>query len=371
MRALVTDAHYKNGLCAIRSLGARGAWVLAAAPRRLASGFASRFTAARATYPPPEHEDAFMTFLEDAVRRHAIDVVLPLSQAAVEAVARNRAAIDPHAAVALADWSTIELAGDKRRAIEFARDIGVPVPRAFETPAHVDRFPVVVKDVHGSGGVRYASDPAELSEAFTPEATIQEYVPGEGFGFFALFSHGAEQAVFMHRRIREFPVTGGASTAAESFRDARLEEHGLRLLRALGWHGPAMAEFKRDERDGEYKLIEINPKFWGSLDLSVAAGVDFPFLTAQVALGEPVESEGGYEDGLRFQWVYDDLLHAIARPGAAGAVARDLVARSVRHDLRRDDLKPALVDAARFAGALTRRVATGTLRRPHGAVRDV
>ena len=371
MRALVTDTHYKNGLCAVRSLGARGAWVLATAPRRLAAGASSRFAAARETYPPPEHEDAFMSFLERAVRRHAIDVVLPLGQAAVETVARNRSALDPHAAVALADWSAIELAGDKRRAIEFAHEIGVPAPRAFDDPSQVDRSPVVVKDVHGSGGVRYASDPDELARAFDAGATIQEYVRGDGFGFFGLFAAGVEQAVFMHRRVREFPVTGGASTAAESFRDPVLEQHGLRLLRGLGWHGPAMAEFKRDARDGEYKLIEINPKFWGSLDLSVAAGVDFPFLTAQVALGEPVDVPDAYPEGVRFQWVYDDLLHALARPRAAGAVVRDLVAPSVRHDLRRDDLKPAAVDAVRFAGALARRVATGTLRRPHGAVRGV
>jgi predicted ATP-grasp superfamily ATP-dependent carboligase len=78
----------------------------------------------------------------------------------------------------------------------------------------------------------------------------------------------------MHRRIREYPITGGASTAAESFYDPALRDLRLTLLRALNWHGVAMVEFKKDQRDGTHKLI--NAKFWGSLDLAIAAGVDFP-----------------------------------------------------------------------------------------------
>ena len=82
----------------------------------------------------------------------------------------------------------------------------------------------------------------------------------------------------MHRRIRERLVMGGPSTCAESVYDSKLLDYGLRVLKNLKWHGVAMVEFKKDSIDGEFKLMEINPKFWGSLDLAIASGVDFPYL---------------------------------------------------------------------------------------------
>jgi predicted ATP-grasp superfamily ATP-dependent carboligase len=366
MNVLVTDTHYKNGLCAVRSLGRRGVTVVAAAPRRLAAGASSRFAAARIVYPSPAREEEFLSVVNRALETHSIDVVLPMSQELVEVFARNRSRLPGHVRIPIAEMDKIRVAADKNAAVAFARTVGVPTPAVFADPSEVDRFPVVVKTAHGSGVVRYVNDAEALAKAFTPTSTIQEYVPGVGYGFFALFDRGVEKAMFMHRRIREYPVTGGASTAAESVYDERLRDHGLTLLRALGWHGVAMAEFKRDDRDGEYKLIEVNPKFWGSLDLSVAAGVDFPWLAVSVALGDEFPPVVDYEVGLRFRWMFDDLLHLLARPSSFGEIARDTVNRSVRSDLDLGDLRPTAVDAVRFAGAVGMRVRRRTLRHPHG-----
>jgi predicted ATP-grasp superfamily ATP-dependent carboligase len=369
VNVLVTDVHYKNGLCAVRSLGRRGATVVAAAPRRLAAGAWSRFAAARIVYPAPAHDEEFFSIINRAVERHAIDVILPMSLELVEVFARNRSRLPDHVQIPIADLDKFVVAADKAAAVALAKAVAVPTPSVFAHPDDVDRFPVVVKPRHGSGVVRYANGAEELAEAFTPDSTIQQYIAGTGYGFSALFDHGVEKAFFMHKRVREYPVTGGASTAAESFYDERLRNQGLRLLRALGWHGVAMAEFKYDERDGEYKLIEINPKFWGSLDLPVAAGVDFPWLAARLALGHELPAMAEYELGLRFQWFFDDLLHLLARPSSVGPFARDLANRSVRSDLELRDLRPAAVDVVRLAGAVARRVWRRTLRRPHGAAK--
>ena len=285
MNVLVTDTHYKNGLCAVRSLGRHGVTVIAAAPRRLAAGASSRSASARIVYPPPTRVDEFLSVINRAVERYSIDVILPMSLELVEVFARNRSSLPDHIQIPIVEMNKFVVAADKASAVSFARALGVPTPTVFADPSEVERFPVVVKPSLGSGVVRYVNNAEELVEAFTPDSTIQEYLVGTGYGFSALFDHGVEKAFFMHRRVREYPVTGGASTAAESFYDERLRDHGLKLLRALGWHGVAMAEFIYDERDGEYKLIEINPKFWGSLDLPVAAGVDFPWLATRLALG--------------------------------------------------------------------------------------
>jgi hypothetical protein len=125
-----------------------------------------------------------------------------------------------------------------------------------------------------------------------------------------------------------------------------------------------MVEFKWDA--GRYTLMEINPKFWGSLDLAIAAGVDFPWLAVQLARGEPIPAVFEYPVGVRFQWVFDDLLHLAARPQSAGAVLGDLLRRRVRSDVWLRDLKPNFVRGATALGTLVIRLARRTLRHPHG-----
>jgi predicted ATP-grasp superfamily ATP-dependent carboligase len=89
----------------------------------------------------------------------------------------------------------------------------------------------------------------------------------------------------MHRRLRETPPSGGPSSCAVSIFENDLKSAGIKLLDHLQWHGVAMAEFKRDAKSSQLYLLEINPKFWGSLDLALDSGVDFPALAARVALG--------------------------------------------------------------------------------------
>ena len=94
---------------------------------------------------------------------------------------------------------------------------------------------------------------------------IQEYIHGDGYGVEILCNHGEQRAIFMHRRLREYPVTGGASTLRESVYNEKVKNIALDLMRDLEWHSVAMVEFKLDEKDGMSKLMEINGRFWGSL----------------------------------------------------------------------------------------------------------
>jgi len=229
----------------------------------------------------------------------------------------------------------------------------------------VERFPVVVKATAGSGSVRYVHTPAELRAVAGPESLIQEYVGGEARALFALYDRGTPLVVFQHRRVREFPATGGASTVAESIYDPELTEVGLRLLDALHWHGVAMVEFKWSVRSG-YTLMEINPKFWGSLDLAIAAGVEFPSLAVRLACGERIARAFTYPVGVRFQWVFDDLLHVAARPGAAAQFLKDLWSRRVHHDVHLNDIKPTMIRGVTATATLLTRAIRGSLRYPHG-----
>jgi predicted ATP-grasp superfamily ATP-dependent carboligase len=362
---LVLDSKNKNALAAIRSLGRRGIDVISGSTRRLTRGAVSKYSARSIVYPSPEDEARFVECLADAVDHLGVDVVLPIGDATTRVLSKHKEEFGDRAAIPIAGWEAMEVASDKLRTLTFVDRLGIPTPATFEHVTEVDRFPVVVKQRLGAGGVRYVNTAGELALVDTSNAVVQEYVPGEGWGFFALFDQGRERAVFMHRRIREYPVTGGASTAAESVYDPTLRALGLTVLRALAWHGVAMVEFKKDARDFQYKLMEINPKFWGSLDLSIAAGVDFPWLAVKLALGTLTTDVFDYRIGLRFRWLFEDLVHLAARPSAFRDVVRDF-RPEVEDDLCRDDLKPAVFDAGNMVRAVATRAVRRRLRHPHG-----
>jgi predicted ATP-grasp superfamily ATP-dependent carboligase len=136
---------------------------------------------------------------------------------------------------------------------------------------------------------------------------VQEFIDGPGRGFFALFKDGSPLRVFQHIRLREYPVTGGMSVAAKYAHSNYVEEKGLQLLRSLNWNGIAMVEFKED-KNGKLYLLEINPKFWGSIELAIHCGANFPVDYAHLSL----EKELGLGDVTispnKFHWpLHGDL----------------------------------------------------------------
>jgi predicted ATP-grasp superfamily ATP-dependent carboligase len=138
---------------------------------------------------------------------------------------------------------------------------------------------------------------------------LQEFIPGSGAGYFALFAHGSLLARFSHRRIREKPPSGGVSVVSESSAiDPSIDGPSRELLERLDWHGPAMVEYRISE-DGTPYLMEINARFWGSLQLPIYAGIDFPYLAWQIANGELPEAVLDYELGVRNRWLLGDLDH--------------------------------------------------------------
>jgi len=159
-----------------------------------------------------------------------------------------------------------------------------------------------------------------------------------------LARNGDVIAEFMHRRVREVPPTGGPSSVAESWADETLAQHGRRILNHLNWTGAAMVEFKRDLVSGVYYLIEINPKFWGSLGLAIAAGVDFPYLAFQIAAGHFDRSPGTYQL-VRYQWLSMDIAHSLAVRRPYLWLAE--VLRGTPNDFRWRDPAPSVVLAAR------------------------
>ena len=129
------------------------------------------------------------------------------------------------------------------------------------------------------------------------------------------------------------------------------------MLDALQWHGVAMVEFRRDSRDGDYKLIEVNPKFWGSLDLALAADADFPGDLCRMALGEDLPFTDVYQRNLRFQWplsTHGDLFHLWMRPASFINVMGDLLNPRVKSNVSWTDPGPNFQELGELASTFLR-----------------
>ena len=146
-----------------------------------------------------------------------------------------------------------------------------------------------------------------------------------------LAQEGRVVASFCHRRLREYPVSGGPSAACESVRDERLTRYASAVIRELGWTGVAMVEFKKDD---DYRLLEVNPRFWGSLPLATLAGINFPHLLCRQAMGETVSAAPKYRSGVRLRFLTLDLPAALSAPRNFPGFLCDLLVKDGIFDLR-------------------------------------
>jgi predicted ATP-grasp superfamily ATP-dependent carboligase len=339
MTAFVTDGDERPALAVARSLARHGVRVIVGAPGPTSLASRSRACARHVTYPSPyRHPEQFDRFLLDFVRRERVSVVMPVTEVTTYLVSRNRRVLLPHAAVAAPSFEAFDGTADKTLLVDRALAAGVPVPRtqfvdgiaALRGVLRQIEYPVVIKPfrsrVRVNGGwlhtsVRYARSEAELVALYQSTdylarypSMLQERIVGPGTGLFVLCDHGRIRAEFAHQRLREKPPSGGVSVLAESIPvDPRLVDQAERLLGPLGWHGVAMLEYKRDARTNRPYLMELNGRFWGSLQLAIDAGVDFPVLAYQLALGCPPGPRPAYRVGLKNRWLLGDLDHLLAR----------------------------------------------------------
>lgn len=371
LTTLVLDAQDSHALSAIRSLGAQGANITAVSPKPASMGSVSRYCQRALRSPNPATEPgAYAEWLLATLGRERFDALLFFGEASANVVAEHRDAIRALTGCLVPEHDTFLTADRKDRVMRLASSIGVPVPATHEIERFEDAaalgerltFPVIVKGVWGSGGqqvkfVRTADllvESVRAVSSLTPGGTpqrclVQEYIPGVGYGFTALAARGEVVAAFMHRRLAEHDVERGAqlahaATGAESVDEPELRSSGTALLHALRWDGMAMVEFRRSHRDDRFYLMEVNPRFPGSLGLAIAAGVDFPSLYVQHAAGRPVTGPAGYRIGLRYRWlVSKGVVEAVENPLGYMRSTASVLRSDTRCDVSLRDPRPHLV----------------------------
>jgi predicted ATP-grasp superfamily ATP-dependent carboligase len=330
-RVLVTDGHWRKTLAVVRSLGRRGISVAVGERTFLNTSFFSKYCSRRIVYPSPRRNpDQFIEFILKEIRKNHYECLFPMEEETLLLVAQHREEISRHTYLLIPDLDKIEFVRDKGNLIRFAGSHGIPIPKtiySLENPEpDMVQGPAVIKPRISSGsfGIAYVKKREDLIPLYQnvharyPFPLIQEWIPDGGgtFGFSALFDEASNvKAAFVHKKQRMYPVQGGPSTLREGVEHPQIMEWGVSLLKSLNWVGVAMIEFKVDPRDGTPKLMEVNPRFWGSLHLAIVSGVDFPYLMLKMARGEAFDPVLHYPLGKRCRWLlFGDILHFLTNP---------------------------------------------------------
>ncbi len=336
-RVLVLDGMWNKSLAAVRSFGRKRFYVTAGERTRLATAIFSKYCSRRWVYSSPVISPLnFLNDLEAELKVGKYDVIFPMefSTQVLLTNAANRQMIERYTRLPFVDAALAKKGNDKAFIMQYARERGIDVPTTYmvndiEQLAAIAKetaYPVLIKPRNSSGsrGIVYVKEKGELLALYLkvhkeyPFPIIQEYIPdgGDVYGVGLLFNFQSEiRASFVYKRLRSHPVSGGPSTLRESVKREDVREIAGSFIKSLQWTGVAHVEFKIDPRDGKPKLLEVNPRFWGSLQLAVESGIDFPFLLFKLAMEGDIEPVMDYNAGVRCRWLIPgDLLHFIKNP---------------------------------------------------------
>ena len=332
MTVLLTDAQLRKTLAAIRSLGNKGIDIIASEDTRWTTSSFSKFCRRGMVYPKPSKEpDAFYEWLRKTINENSVEVLFPMDDNVMDVVIAHKEELQKLCRMLLPDAESYNIASDKGLAVVAAQKSGLDCPETWMPKNEDDllklesmvadlAFPLVIKPrkSNGSRGIVVVNKREDFVEHYLQVhqrfsfPLIQEYIrPGPRFDVCLLFNSKSElRASFVQKELRHFPLDRGPSTMQESVWLPDLIELAVGLLKDLNWQGIAEVEFMLDEKDGKFKFMEINPRFWNSLYLSMLAGVDFPWLLYRLIIEGDVPEVSDYRTDVKCRWsLPGDILH--------------------------------------------------------------
>jgi D-aspartate ligase len=385
--AVVTGSDYR-GLGVVRSLGRHDVpvWVVRDGDHGLAAH--SRY-ARRTLRPPAGNGEARLKFFLDLSAKYGLQrwVLFPTDDEAVTFISRYHREFSQAFQVVTPAWETLQWAVNKILMHRLAANLGVAQPWTI-CPSNLEElasvtcpFPVIlkpaVKDVSNTLTTAKAwrvEDREALLRAYRQAVAVmppdlvmvQEVIPGGGedqFSYTALCRDGQPLIHLTARRRRQYPMDfGRLSTYVETIDEPGLIEPSLRLLQALKLEGLVEIEYKRDKRDGSFKLLDINPRVWGWHTLCARAGVDYPYLLWLLLNGKPLP-EVAARAGVRWVRISSDFPNAI-REMIHGRLLPQAYARSLfggpleEAVFASDDFWPSFLELPLIANTAAKRLLT-------------
>jgi len=329
-KVLVLDAHLRAALACIRSLGRKGIRIECVSNKDFAIGFFSKYCTRHFLCNDPQmHPDIFSEEILKIARNGMYDCIIPNSTQTALFVAKHYDELSQCTNILSPNLDVFLQAFDKEAVVEKAIELGIASAKTFtleNLPQCLDNHPhpLIIKPryLHGAGILLCDSINQvplfykRMCERFGA-CYIQDFIPNGGeYGIYALLNRQSTvRAVTIQRRIRSISHNGGISTLRETVPyDSKLIDPALHLLQSLHWVGPAMVEFRIDASNGVHKFIEINLRFWGSLQLSINAGMDFPYLFYKMATEGDIKPSNTYQPNVQCRWLLGDVTHFMQNP---------------------------------------------------------
>ena len=387
-KILVTDAQMRSSLAVIRSLGKKGLDITAGENTRFATSFFSKYCQNRVVYPSPEKEKVFVNYMLKLIKNHSYRAIFPVTDHTLMPMAEHKKEFSKYTILPIPDYETLIKGRDKEKTLKIAMENDISCPKTYfvdtledlETIKNKLEYPVIIKPRKSSGsrGLVLCTSQNDLIEKYKQiyakygPSLVQEYIPegGDEIGVYTLFNFDSEpRAVVVQRRIRSYPISGGPSTLRETIKSPELVKIAFKLLKIMEWQGVAMVEFKIDPRNNEPKLMEVNPRFWGSLQLSILAGMDFPYLLYKLAIEGDIKPVLNYKEGVMCRWLLPgDVLWFLSSSNKMKNLPEFLKFRDMNYDiLSWDDPGPTfgfMLATARYL--FDKRMWNHVLRKPIG-----
>ncbi|MDN3638499.1 ATP-grasp domain-containing protein [Simiduia curdlanivorans] len=376
-KILVLDANQRSALASVRALGDLPQLTIYTADSTSQSlAGSSRYSARYLQCPSSETDpQAFLAWLTKAQASDQFSLVLPVTEITSQLILLHHEQL-PDVDLPFAPLDTVMQLADKSNLLALAKKLGFATPSSqrYDSTATLDisslTYPLVLKPCQSTlyrdgawvkTSVKVVKSEDELrahlaradylkNSAFM----IQAFIPGHGAGVFCLYHQSEPILFFAHTRLREKPPEGGVSVLSESAKvNPALKILTEQLMSAVNWHGVAMVEF-RIAPDGTAYLMEVNTRFWGSLQLSIDAGANFPKHLVCLALNLPCEAITPYRTGQRLRWLLGDVdslyLFLKSNRKLSSKISRLLsffnpFSPKTKHEINRwNDLKPAIFE---------------------------
>lgn len=338
--AVVTDAQRRSPVHGLRALGGAGLSVLAVGTRRSAPGLWSRHATRRAIAPDVGADDVgFAARVRSLASEHAAAVIYPGSERSIDALQPLRTSLPAGTVLALPEPGAIDPLRDKASLGAHAREAGLRTPPVLAEGTAVELvdervpFPCVVKPARSDGAVATARLVSSQEQwqclvgglPAEQRLVVQQRVEGPLTALAVVVDRdGALVARFQQEALRTYPPgMGSSSLAVGVVPDDALTRRVVWLLGSVGFWGLAQLQLVGGMAAGA--LIDFNPRFYGSLPLALASGVNLPAAWHAVTLGEPTGPLGPYRTGVRYRWLEADISAA-----AHGSYERLLPVRGPR-----------------------------------------
>ena len=362
MKILITDCQLRSSVALIRYFGKQGFFIIAADKDRISTGFYSKYTREKFVYPDiTKSEKCFIEQLSAFVKKENVDIVFPISNESILAIAKHRNHFDKSVSIPIADYDTLIQAVNKARTFRKAEELEIPIPKTYYPIRYseleqIDNFPVILKPTISSGsrGLTICNNKSELKNSFyknislNGDLIVQEYIPinednGGEYCWYAIYDWNGEcKGYGCYKTIRSYPIGTGPSTVQESVEIEKVNEISFKLMKGFNRKGLVQIDYRIDARDEIPKLIEINGRSWAPLTHSMQAGLNVPRIWLDLALKKPIPKQPPIKLHVKTRWLLPaDILWFLSSKKNKKNIKEFFQFKNINFDLlQKADLKP-------------------------------